>query len=102
MLPFTTWVLPLGQEDHSNRSAWRTRSVCGQISLHSARHRRERDGNDMRLRARGLSIASFAEGRPLFSQAPMPKVSSSPLIFGAGARYSLTQIIHLPSIDEVI
>jgi hypothetical protein len=31
----------------------------------------------------------------------MPKISSSPLIFGAGALYSLTQTIHLPT-DDVI
>jgi hypothetical protein len=83
------------------RSAWRTRSVCGQFREYSARHRRGRNGHDLDLRACILSIASYAD-RPLCFHRPlMPKISTKPLIFGVGAHCSLTRIIHLPN-DEII
>ena len=63
-------------------------------------HRNEMDGNDMRLRARSLSIA-FLRKDPFCFYKLLPKISSSPLVFGAGARYSLIQTIHLP-MNEVI
>ncbi|KAJ5938414.1 hypothetical protein N7466_001548 [Penicillium verhagenii] len=57
-------------------------------------------GMMMRLRARSLSIA-FMRKAPFCFNRPLPKISSLPLVFGAGARYSLIQTIHLP-VDEVI
>ena len=49
----------------------------------------------MRLRACSLSIAIMRKA-PFCFYRPLPKMSSSPLIFGAGARYSLIQTLHLP------
>ncbi|KAJ5651607.1 uncharacterized protein N7484_005330 [Penicillium longicatenatum] len=57
-----------------------------------ARHRHERDGNDMRLRARSLSIASFAEGPLLLSQAP--DAQNKFLAFDVFEPHSLTQAVH--------
>jgi len=49
----------------------------------------------MRLRACSLSIA-FMRKAPFCFYRPLPKMSPPPLIFGAGARYSLIQTLHLP------
>ena len=86
------WVLPLGRKNHSNPVPWCTRISCGQIARYSARHRHERDGNDLRLRCRSLSMASFAEGPLLFSQAP--DAQDQFLAFDFSAPHSLTQTVH--------
>ena len=48
-----------------------------------------------------MSIASYADSPFCFQRPLMPRISSMPLIFGAGACCSLIQIINLPT-DEVI
>ena len=70
MLPFTTecyhWVKKV------NRTVLRgvLEAFVGRFLDTALARRRERDGNDMDLRARILSIASFAEGSLLLSEAP--------------------------------
>ena len=93
-------MLPLGEFKSSNPFCEGYWKRLWKDSLCNVRRPRGRYGHDKGLRARVMSIESYAD-RSLYSHRPLSKISSSPLVLGASARYSLIQSIHLP-IDAVI
>jgi hypothetical protein len=98
MLPFMTDAT-IGQIHHWNPLPWCTRIGSGKF-VDTALVTAASEVGMLRLRACSLSIA-YLRKAPFCFYRTLPKISSSPLVFGADARYSLIRIIHLHT-DEVI